>query len=139
MWPPNAPDKGEKSRLVTATRAGKNRVLHFNAGFYALPHNCDTDFLQSPRARGMRNGSIAAFVQHPGNLFQVSRGGLRLGRIGTMLAGVPVADRCARVTAPVHPASPFPVHRWRLALHSQAGPGKAARGFGQPLRLHGIV
>ena len=78
-------------------------------------------------------------LQHPGNLLQVSRCGLCLGGKAAMLAGVPIADGWARVIAAVHPASPLPLHGWRLALHSQAGPGKAARGVGQPLRLHGIV
>lgn len=96
-------------------------------------------FAKSSRSRRSLDSVASKSLQQPGNLSQVSRGGLGLGRKAAMLTGIAVADRCARVIAAVHPASPLPLHGWGLAFRSQAGLGKAARGLGQPLRLHGIV
>ena len=75
----------------------------------------------------------------PSNGFDITHSGLRRGRISTMLPGVAIALRRARVRATVHPAAPLAVHCRGLALRSRAGPGQTARHLGQPFRLRRIV
>ena len=102
---------------------------------------CFCSWGNEPKSAGLQRRLVSAIdVAHKScNGFDIVHGCLRLGRIAAMLPSVVVTLGGPLVRAAVHSATPLAVHRRRLAFRPLAGPGEAARRFGQPIRLHRIV
>lgn len=80
-------------------------------------------------ARITRSGKLLTRISN--NLrdpFKVTDGGLGLSGIRSVLSGVTIASRRARIRAPVHSAPPPSPHGWGLAFRPQTCPRQAARG-----------
>ncbi len=86
----------------------------------------------------MQPGSID-MINPPHHSPQGPRRALSLRRSSAVLPDVAVALRRAKIGSAVHPAPLLALHRRGLALRSLPIPPRAARGFGQLVRLQGIV
>ena len=83
--------------------------------------------------------SHLSIIQQPPQIADQRQRFGRLGRASAMLPSIAIAQGCAGASPAVHPAPFPPLHGWRLAFRTGAGPGQTARGLPQRVALHGVV